>query len=317
MFRRKSQGSRPRRRAPLLAEALESRALLSGGSTGSSAPWLRQTEDVGVPLLGPNVSQKTGALNFTLTRAGTYTTAAINEPLVVDVSASLAPSASKTGAAFQPFNESVTFPAGVKTESVSIPIQLGANAPDSVPINISVTTSKASAGVSISRQTVYLVSGPQALPPSITSAQLIVEGNHVTGVSLSFSKPMAAATVGNVHNYAFGTFRAVTYYDWFGLAHSKEPTFMPIALKSAEYDPTTDTVTLKTKKPLSSSMPFGIQCAYPPAKHRITDQQGLALYRDGSSSIPLQGGKRGLLAVPTLLLQATPSSVMLARSPVA
>ena len=58
--------------------------------------------------------------------AGGYTAAALDEPVTVDFSALLQSDEGGPTTAvspiFAPFNESVTFPAGVTTETVTVPI---------------------------------------------------------------------------------------------------------------------------------------------------------------------------------------------------
>ncbi len=80
--------------------------------------------------------------------AGGYTAAALDEPVTVDFSASLeSTSGGPTTAAspiFAPFNESVTFPAGVSTETVTVPIISTAATPGPVVISLSATTTSSS-----------------------------------------------------------------------------------------------------------------------------------------------------------------------------
>jgi hypothetical protein len=225
-------------------ELLEGRALLNGGSLALSA---KDREAVSILPVGNYLSQKTSVLSLHVNRAPIYPNTTLDESVVVNVSVTLAANTTTSGAAFQPVNESLTLPAGVASGNVSIPIQLGAQSPDSVPITISSSTPTLGVALRGTPQTVNLYSGPDALPPTITEQHLIVDRNHVTGISITFSKPMNAASVENIHNYFFGVNRTQTFYDWFGLSKYKGIAVDPVALKNASYDPAPVTIPPPTR----------------------------------------------------------------------
>ncbi len=133
--------------------------------------------------------------------------------------------------------------------------------------------------------TVYLVDGPQALPPTITSVRLITTGRHASGIALTFSKPMAPATVDDVHNYRITTVYTTDgnsdplapYLDYFAgtnLSYGTDYHNQTIVLKAAQYDPSTDTVLLTPAKPLGSSASYSVLSTNQMAGHVITDLQG-------------------------------------------
>jgi hypothetical protein len=306
----KSPRPRSRRRLSLVAEPLECRSLLSGGSPGLAVGSGKVAEDVSIPMIGPYVSQSTSSLNVTFSRGGTFTDALVKQPLILNVSVAETASAAAAGATFVPFNGSVTFPAGVDNASLTIPIKLGANNPASFPIKISVTTPTPSVYVTDSPETVTLFSGPNALPPTITGSSLISDGTRVTGVSLTFSEPMSAATVENVHDYYLsemtksGTINRSAlgaYVGFLGevLGDPKlegDPQYRTVAIKMAQYNPATNTVTLTLKKPQNSSGQYFLSNAIGPGGHKLTDQDGRAIYPNGEFELPLGGNFAGASA---------------------
>ncbi len=91
-------------------------------------------------------------------------------------------------------DEAVTLGAGERTLTVAIPINPQAPISGLTPVQITVSEPQHPAkGTSA---IVNLASGPDAVPPIITSAHLVNNG-----LAITFSKPMAPATVENLHNY--------------------------------------------------------------------------------------------------------------------
>jgi hypothetical protein len=229
----------------------------------------------------------------------------LNEPLTVNVSATLNSTGPPDGQllsvpssgsdATAPNSVSVTFPAGVTTETVRVPINLGAADSGTVPVWISAASTS---GPSIG-QVVYLASGPDAVPPTMTSAQVIKLANHASGISITFSKPMAPATVENVRNYTVSSLRKGNTFLNPLASIAPAGSFMNIrysALKAALYDPSTRTVTLIPTQPFNSSNGYTVQSAKHLAGHVITDLQGNPLYdpdlglMNGKFQIFLAGG---------------------------
>jgi hypothetical protein len=185
-----------------------------------------------------------------------------------------------------PTSVSVTFPAGVTSETVHVPISAGAasTSPGIVPVWISATsTTGPSTG-----EDVYLLSGPDAVPPTMTSAQVIKTGRHASGISIAFSKPMMAATVENVHNYVVTSLQEGSSFP------NPLASIVPVgysihvrhyAIKSARYDPSTMTVTLIPAQPVTSSNGYSVGSAKDLSGHVITDLEGNPLYESGVGSM--------------------------------
>ena len=254
-----------------------------------------QTLSIDTP--GTYISQQVSGFDVTISRdASNGRHNRLDVPVTVNFSASigsttpggdpvsLPASASNT---FTPVNESVTFPAGVATQTVRIPVRSGAANPGSVPIELAVSSS--TPGVAISSHgggppsaVVYLVDGTAALPPTaagITSAHLIMQGESASGIAITFSKPMAPASVENIRNYKLvKAGPIVTGWDYLFLEKIKVPTHLPVPLKAALYDPMTNTVTLIPKKPLRSSARYTLLSPVPLLKQNtLMDLQGTAL----------------------------------------
>ncbi len=291
---------RSRRRRQIQVELLESRALLTASSVSSTERFLLVTPS------SEYVNQQEGAFTVTLTLtqadaqrkvgvAGGYTAAALDEPVTVDFSASLestgggpTPAASPV---FEPFNESVTFPAGASTETVTVTIISTAATPAPVMISLSATTTISSVKTSVPLSLqgmvpaelpdwVYLYSSPDAVPPTITSVQLVTHGKLASAVVLGFSKPMAPATVENIHDYRI--LSPATTIDHSSLTFSGEfdsetTEYRAFPIAAATYDPSTSTVTLTLKRPAKASGLFQISSGYPLKGHVLTDLQGQPL----------------------------------------
>jgi hypothetical protein len=315
MIERGSHELRSQRRALLPVERLERRALLSTmpRSSHPHATTVTRTVDIGAP--GTFVSQQATALDVTLTlnttsitkgSFGTITESLPNtEPLTLYFSATLGSSQfggqevqlpASASATFTPIHESITFPPGVTTEKVTIPIHSVGAEPAEVPIGLSVTSPSLSKSFRGQQSTVYLVDGQQGLPPTITSARLVVTGHNASGIALTFSKPMAPATVGNIHNYSIWTPHepaglpdALSFP--VGVASELVPVGAPpagvptvdrrtIALKAAQYDASTDTVVVVPARPLELSKRAFVTIRQGHAGQGITDLQGYSLFSD-------------------------------------
>ncbi len=175
------------------------------------------------------------------------------KPLTVEFSAQpgtlrggLVPSTATTGQDFTPVTLPVTFPAGATTATAVVPVNPAAPNPGLVPIPLSVTPRGRSRAATTT--TVYLASGPSAVPPSIVSAQLVRLGPENLAIALTFSKPMSPATVKNIHNYSI-TFRSsqqfgVSDLNGLGLVQTIVNPRHTVALRAASYEAATSTVTL-------------------------------------------------------------------------
>jgi hypothetical protein len=217
----------------------------------------------------------------------------LDQPLTVDFSASLDQPGSGTIEAaspiFAPFHESVTFPADATTETVTVPIISSAATPGPVTIHLSTApTSSTSSGIPNGSGSVELYSSPDATPPTITSVQLVNQGQRASAVVLGFSKPMATATVEDTHNYRIlsrpeAIHRTGFFFGIIG-GWSTSNVIHSFAIAAATYDSSTSTVTLTLKRPTGASRLYEVTSAYPLDGNSLTDPEGRPL--DQSPNIP-------------------------------
>jgi hypothetical protein len=272
---------RLRRRSPIQVEPLEGRALLSAVKA-TTPPGQAQL------VISPSsqyVNQQEGSFAVTVYLKKEYNSqaaATLDEPLTVDISASIALPGSVTFEAaspiFAPFHESVTFPAGASAESVSVPIISSAITTAPAEIYLSASPTSGPKGVLALSVPVYLYSGPDTSPPTITGIQLVTQGRLASAVVLGFSKPMAEAAVEDIHNYRILSRPKWTSHKGFlfwGGATTTEIRSFPIA--AANDDPSTSTVTLTLKRPARASSLYEVSSAYPLEGHELTDTEGQPL----------------------------------------
>jgi hypothetical protein len=260
------------------------------------------------------VNQQQGSFTVTLSLKkgisiglkGPPPAAALDQPLTVDFSASLEqPGSGTTEAAspiFAPFHESVTFPAGASTETVTVPIISSAATAGPVTIYLSAApTSSTSLGVPYGNGNVELYSSADVTPPTFTSVQLVNQGQRASAVVLGFSKPMATATVEDIQNYRILSRPETIHRTGFlfgfigGWSTSNVIHSFPIA--AATYDPSTSTVTLTLKRPAKASSLYEITSAYPLDGHVLTDPEGRLLDQSPDVSDP-SGGQFAILVHP-------------------
>jgi hypothetical protein len=232
------------------AEILETRALLSATHASNGASRTNGLHDVAIKVPSTYVSQQSTEVDVTLVRQGSGAAIA-NQPLVVDFSAELGtlPKGNEVESAaaaqsFSPLDEPVSFAAGQTTTTIAIPINPAAASSGLTPVRISVASPAHPRQESSA--TVYLTSGPDAVPPVITSAHLVSDG-----LSITFSQPMAPATVENLHNYK------VVYHP----SQNDDPIVenslgtyeqfltppQRVSFRRARYDAATDSVVLVTR----------------------------------------------------------------------
>jgi len=136
----------------------------------------------------------------------------------------------------------------------------------------------------------YLYSSPDASPPTITGVQLVTQGKLASAVVLTFSKPMAQATVEGIHNYRILSRPKRTsqagFLFWGGSTTTEIQSF-PIA--AANYDPSTSTVTLTLKRPARPSSLYEVSSAYPLKGHDLTDTKGQPLASPSTYGFMMEG----------------------------
>ena len=211
---------------------------------------------VSIQVPSAYVSQQAPQLEVTLVRTTAGRAGGLG-PLTVTFSA--APGNPAVGsvpidniaqAQFAPVTESVTFPAGVTTENVAVPINYSAG-PKSGLVPVALSVSSPSRRVHGSEAMINLANDQSAVPPSIVAVQRVAGG-----IAITFSKPMDPATVTNIHNYAvkFAPSQQFSLADLtgVGLVQTLNTTKSVIALRRATYDATTNTVTLVPNEQLGS-----------------------------------------------------------------
>ena len=327
MFERRHRGSRSRVSVLLASEQLESRTRLSVSHRTSQPPTTAVTQSVTIDTSSTFVTQQSSALNVTVnlvtdstrtyarppspnTNPGVAPTTSVptshTEPLAVTLADSLSQyigpqpnPAPPTMTSFEPFRTSVTFPAGVTSESVSIPIPPGTAASGPVLLELSVTSPALGVSENPAATVVVVVDNAAALPPTITSAQLIgVKGHHAAGIAITFSKPMSPASVANVQNYSISTTAEITKLAPSTLDSSGE-NVAPISLltlvplRAATYDSATDTVTLIPRHSLTTTARYSVLSAHSRSGQVLTDLAGTPLLvgasYDGDFSIDVSG----------------------------
>jgi hypothetical protein len=138
--------------------------------------------------------------------------------------------------------QSETFPAGIASITVPLPLAQFANPTGNTVISLQILGGGPQ--VYARDQQVDVVSSPDAIPPTITDVHTIQNGRKITGISMTFSKAMDPASVQKVRDYGLTANAG---------AHSRAT-----ALKSAQYDPAADTVILTTRGPLNPRATYQI-----------------------------------------------------------
>jgi hypothetical protein len=256
--------------------------MLSAGMASGAAGRL----DAGITITPSTwmVNQQQGSFTVTLslTKAvGSSVPATLPEPATVDLSALavLVPDAA-TGAnvpVFAPFQASVAFPAGVSTETLTVPIVAGARTPYPVRISLGATLHFGSQSIPSIPGIPFLelYSDADSEPPQVTGVRLVTDGRLASAVIVAFSKPMAPESVTAVGNYRILSRPKVSSHAgflWASGATSTRIRSFPIA--SASYDSATSSVTLTLERPVRASSLYEVSSAYPLAGHELTDTAG-------------------------------------------
>jgi hypothetical protein len=245
---------------------LEHRVLLSGSSLALQAKGFPQKEVVSLQVPSTYVSQSATAVDVTITRSIGLKAVPIKSSLALSLSAvALSPASTRGGKPHEsseiaPLGESVTFQAGETTKSVEVPIHIEAPLPSLVPVQITVSPNSRPRNQAVIM--VDLASGQQLVPPSITNVSIVRKGSVGKGIAVTFSQPMAPASVENIHNYAVKSVplnrqTLVSLADRTSVVHpssyltNSAPQAVP--LKAARYDSATNTVLLVPKTPLTAA----------------------------------------------------------------
>jgi subtilisin-like proprotein convertase family protein len=221
----------------------------SAGLTGTSTTQIGVTSgtQIGTPAVvafattSVNVDENAGLATLELVRSG-----AASEAVSVNVATSGGTAA--PGVNYTPINQVVTFAAGQTTQSVAIPVKNAGNLAEAMTVNVVLSGPSANASLGTpfaATLTILNVGQTTALPPPVTveRVQLVKNKKHqITEIVVGFSgaiNPAEAAAVGEYSLVLAGKKGRFT-----GKGAKS------IKLKSAVFNPATDTVTLLLKKRL-------------------------------------------------------------------
>jgi hypothetical protein len=251
----------------LLVEPLEGRLLMSSTRAQASA----RAESIDFPEVANKptiVSQQVVAATVILERTQVGSKK-LNDSLQVQV-ATVMPSTPMTsvpqatpGVQYLPILQTVTFPPGVRSVPVTIPIVAGAANPGMLSIELAASeTGSASGNPATAFKEVYLAENINSPVPRISAAQLVIKGGKTTDLLLQFSVPMDPSSVQNANAYVVSdvTPRGTNLLDPLAnLIFGDQTKAKPVAITSAIYDATANTVDLHLKTTRSSSTRFQIE----------------------------------------------------------
>ena len=179
----------------------------------------------------------------------------------------------------------MTFPPGVSTETVSVPINSTVTTAGPAMIKLSATTSSSSVITTGPPPSIALYGAPDAVPPTITGVQLITKGSRTSAVAVTFSKAMDPSTVENIHNYEVASWPKIkmqwnllSRLDLTSASANVNVGLFPI--KAVSYDPGTSTVLLTLTRPTKSSGLYAVRSPRKLAGHELTDLEGHAAPRN-------------------------------------
>ena len=155
-------------------------------------------------------------------------------------------------------DQTVTFANGQVSAAATVPILSGAPNPGEVDVNLTITS------VDGSRQ--IISSGPLELrivaSDSTVAPRIVATQGKPDGIVVTFSKPMNPVEASDVNNYAAHWTTIHSKYDSLGLfavfvpgawSNGTTSSSGSVRLKSAQYDPATNSVTLIPEQHLSYS----------------------------------------------------------------
>jgi hypothetical protein len=251
---------RPRREFRTESFALEGRLLLAispqinvpptAGFEGTTIPGTTQLSQV--------VTQQDGEATVSLSGYIQPGTGTLQVVVATD------PSSPAVGVNVVAVDQAVTFANGASQATVTVPILAGAPNPGEVDVDLTITPIDPPPDLSTSGPLeLRILASDAILPPKIVSVQ-----GAPQGIVLTFSKPMDPVGASNVNNYAVrwtslhSKFNLLSQgnFNFLGPASLLLPAGTPISsssgsvrLKSARYDPATNSVTLVPKRKLAYS----------------------------------------------------------------
>ncbi len=212
---------------------------------------------------------------------GPFTTHAVQVPLA------------QPGVQYQPVDQTVTFPPGVTSEQVTIPIVAGAANPGMLAFEVTATQ----LGVKTApypqdgqaTEDVFVAGNSNAPAPKIDGAHMVVSGQRTSDFVLHFSQPMDPASVQNLGVYYLND--TIQHWHWDGFGNwllqgfpdggGRSYTTQTAQLKTATYDPSTNTVDLHLAKPVDARDVYQIGQSILP-EDALLDAEGTPINEDGS-----------------------------------
>jgi hypothetical protein len=152
------------------------------------------------------------------------------------------------GVDYTPGDQTVSFAANQATQTVEIPLLPGSPSEGSRVVDLELSPT---AGTPPTEGALlFITHNSDTTPPTVTATKALTKGPYVTGFVITFSKAMAPGPLQDVNNYVIDSPRQ--------FLPLKRHDSKPIKLKSAVYNPSTDSVTLTTAGRVKKSHVFMI-----------------------------------------------------------
>jgi hypothetical protein len=146
------------------------------------------------------------------------------------------------GVDYTPGGQSVNFSAGQSSVTVQVPVLPGS--PSEGTRTVELELSAAPGGQPFAAAYLDITHNSDTTPPTVIATKAITRGPDVTGFVITFSKDMTPLPAQDVNNYAIGNPHSLHFVrraQWVVTTHT-------LTIKSAVYDPTSHSVTLKLQK---------------------------------------------------------------------
>ena len=144
------------------------------------------------------------------------------------------------GVDYTPATQVVNFAAGQNFQSVQVPILPGTASEGTTYVELDLATTPG--GQPVANAYLEITHNSDTTPPTVVGSKVLPHGSYITGFVITFSKAMAPGPVSNVSNYAIDDPRSMKTSEVLDEHYASRT----IRLKSAVYDPGTNTVTLRT-----------------------------------------------------------------------
>jgi hypothetical protein len=192
------------------------------------------------------VTQQAGEATVTLSRSDTAGS--------MQVEVSTDPSSPYVGVNVGAVDQTVTFADGQSQATVTVPILAGAPNPGVVHVSLNITPIDPATMIPApTALDLQIAASDPAVPPRAVSVEFSY--NPEDNIVLRFNKPMNPVGASNVKNYVVSLLADAPEGGLAGLFASHAVLYS-VPLKSAEYDPATQSVTLIPKHPIAGWMPW-------------------------------------------------------------